>query len=51
MFLDLCNRCAYELAQLSLGWDPDQPFLWFDPLPNFVIDLVVRDYAEPDVNE
>ena len=46
-----CNRCAHELARLSLGWDPDQPFLWLDPLPSFVIDLVVRDYAEPDVNE
>lgn len=26
-----CNRCAHELARLSLGWDPDQPLL-IDPV-------------------
>jgi ribonuclease HI len=46
-----CNRCAHELARLSLGWDPGHPYVWFDPLPSFVTDLVVHDSAEPSVNE
>jgi ribonuclease HI len=45
------NRSAHELARMSLGCDPDQPYVWFDPLPSFVYDIVVRDRAEPSVNE
>jgi hypothetical protein len=46
-----CNRSAYELARMSLGWDPDQPHAWFDPLPSFVSYIVVCDRAESSVNE
>ena len=46
-----CNRSAHELERLSLDWDPDQPHVWLDPLPSFVSDILVRDSAEPGVNE
>jgi len=46
-----CNRSAYELARLSLGWDLDQPHVWFDPLPSFVSKIVVCDCAESSVPE
>jgi len=36
---------------LSLDWDSDQPCVWLDPLPSFVSDILVRDLAEPGVNE
>ena len=26
------NICAHELARLSLGSDPDQSYVWLDPL-------------------
>jgi ribonuclease HI len=45
------NKCAYELARLSFDWDPDEPHVWFDPLPSFVNGLVVRDSAGPNINE
>jgi hypothetical protein len=46
-----CNRSAHELTRMSLGLDPDQPHVWFDPLPSFVSDIVVRDRAKSSVNE
>ena len=46
-----CNRSAHDIARLSLGWDLDQPYIWLDPLPSFVYNFVVRDYAEPSVPE
>jgi hypothetical protein len=32
-----CNSCARELARVGLSWDPDQFYVWTDPLPEFVI--------------
>ena len=46
-----CNRSAHDIARLSLGWDPDQPHVWIDPLPSFVSHILVRDSAEPHVYE
>jgi hypothetical protein len=46
-----CNSCAHDIARLNLSWDPDQPYVWLDPLPSFVYNFVVRDYAEPPVPE
>lgn len=46
-----CNSSAYELARLSLSWDQDHPHIWLDPLPSFVFDILVRDFAEPHGNE
>jgi hypothetical protein len=46
-----CNKSAHEFTRLSFGWDPDHPHVWLDPLPSFVSDILVRDFAEPHVNE
>lgn len=43
-----CNSCAHELAHSSLGRDPDQETVWFDPLPSFVTSLLARDLAESE---
>jgi len=42
-----CNSCAYELARVGLSWDPDQSYVWTDPLPEFVIFWVTWDSNEP----
>jgi len=42
-----CNVCAHELARCDLLWDPDQSYVWVDPLPEFVIFLAVRDLHDP----
>jgi hypothetical protein len=44
-----CNNCVRELACFCVGREPDQSHVWDDPLPSFVIDLVVREFAEPVV--
>jgi len=36
---------------LSLGWDPDQLYVWLDPLPSSVSNMLVRDTAEPHIIE
>ena len=41
------NRCAYELAQIGLNWDPDRSHVWIDPLPEFVQSLVSHDVNVP----
>ena len=46
-----CNKCAHELAHSGLLQDPDQPIVWFDPLPSFVSLLLDRDLADPDFGE
>lgn len=47
----LCNSVAHELARLGVRGDFDQFVVWTDPLPEFVMVLVDRDVADPDVNE
>jgi hypothetical protein len=42
-----CNSCGHELARVGLSWDPDQSYVWTDPLPEFVIFWVTRDSSEP----
>jgi hypothetical protein len=44
-----CNNCAHDSTRFCVGQDPDQSHVWDDPLPNFVIDLVVPDFVEPAV--
>ena len=46
-----CNRCAHELAHYGLSRDPDQPMLWFDPLPSFVSVLLDRDCTDLEFSE
>ena len=46
------NPCAHELAHSGLSGDPDQPTIWFDPLPSFVRTLLDRDLtANPEFGE
>ncbi|KAJ1288003.1 hypothetical protein BS78_02G054800 [Paspalum vaginatum] len=44
-----CNRCAHDLARLGLTWDSDEPHVWLDPLPIFVIAILDRDHTGPMV--
>jgi len=44
-----CNLCAHGLARMSLSWDWDQPCVWLDPLPEFVISLTACDFSEPQI--
>jgi hypothetical protein len=46
-----CNVCAHELARIGFNGDPDQPVFWFDPLPEFVMSLVIHDCAGFAVHE
>ena len=41
------NVCAHELARCGLLWDPDQSYVWINPLPEFVISLAVRHLHDP----
>ena len=44
VFVNLsCNSVAHDLARFGRDRDPDHPFLWMHPLPDFVNDLLVRD--------
>uniref|UniRef100_K4AID9 RNase H type-1 domain-containing protein n=1 Tax=Setaria italica TaxID=4555 RepID=K4AID9_SETIT len=36
---------------IFLSWDPDQPCVWLDPLPDFIKFLAVRDCTEPWTDE
>lgn len=40
-----CNTVAHELAQSSVSRDSDEPLIWFDPLPSFVQELLIRNDA------
>jgi hypothetical protein len=46
-----CNSCAHDFTHSSLLRDPDQPIVWFDPLPSFVRTLLDRDLADPEFGE
>lgn len=46
-----CKGCAHELACTGLRRDPDQPAIWYDPLPSFVNPLVDCDIANPGSSE
>jgi hypothetical protein len=37
---------AHELARLALSWDLGQSFVWVDPPPNLVSELVARNLAK-----
>lgn len=41
-----CNASAHKIVRVALCWDPGQSFIWFDPLPELVIDVVTRNLAE-----
>ncbi|WVZ74299.1 LOW QUALITY PROTEIN: hypothetical protein U9M48_022500 [Paspalum notatum var. saurae] len=41
-----CNRCAHELAKLSMRWDPDHSRVWSDPLPEPVNSLALGDLTD-----
>jgi hypothetical protein len=43
------NKCAHELAQICLNWDPDRSHVWIDPLSEFVQDLVSHDVNVPQI--
>jgi hypothetical protein len=45
-----CNKCAHQLAHSGLARDPGAPSVWSDPLPNFVSDMVSRDFTDSPVN-
>lgn len=47
--LDICDFITNALAQFVVNEMTDQLLLWFDPLPDFVIDLMVHDLAEPNI--
>jgi hypothetical protein len=47
----VCNRIAHELAHSGLVRDPDQPAIWSDPLPNFVLSLLDHDYVDPEFGD
>ena len=38
-----CNCYAHKFAHSGLERDPDQPIIWFDPLPSFVCTLLNPD--------
>ena len=38
-----CNSSPHEIAKVALSWDPGQSYVWYDPLPEFVNNLVSRD--------
>lgn len=42
-----CNRCAHDIARLSVSWDLGQMSVWADPLPEYVNVLVARDRIGP----
>jgi hypothetical protein len=44
-----CNSCARALAQFVVNRMTDQPLIWLDSLPDFVINLMVRDLVEPNI--
>lgn len=37
-----CNVVAHELARASVNRDPDEPQMWLDPLPTFVLDILIH---------
>jgi len=41
-----CNSCAHDLARSIVSWDLSQSVTWSDPLPDFVNNLVVHNFAE-----
>jgi hypothetical protein len=40
------RMAAHELARLALSWDLGQSFVWVDPPPNLVSELVARNLAK-----
>jgi ribonuclease HI len=44
------NYCAHMLAHNALSGGMVQPCIWSEPLPSHVIDLLVRDIAEPNLS-
>ena len=40
-----CNMVAHELARVGRDRHPDHPIIWMHPLPAFVNNLLVSDYA------
>lgn len=40
-----CNVVAHELARARVNRDPDEPLVWLDPLPAFVLDILIRNSA------
>ena len=40
-----CNMVAHELARVGRHRDPDHPVVWIHPLPAFVNNLLVSDFA------
>lgn len=41
-----CNSSAHELASMGMSWDLGQGHVWADPLPEFVIAMAAREFAE-----
>ena len=42
----VCNSLGHNIARRGLGWDPGQSEVWTDFIPEFVISLCAREFAE-----